>query len=164
MSLVERVNQDESLRNWINWLTEPPAVCWSWGTFHLSQRGFLNPSRGLQSGATKLSCARHVAFVHCLQLNVEQLYLRHVQLGLRGWQLSSGTQQNQSPLGFPGHLTWQLAAFTSQQGSPRRSIKHVDETNQQSWFTGGIYWCHTLYLHIVYYMESLSCINQHKLQ
>ena len=26
---VERVNQGESLVSWLNWLTEPPAVCWS---------------------------------------------------------------------------------------------------------------------------------------
>ena len=29
ISLVERVNQGESLASWLNWLTEPPAVCWS---------------------------------------------------------------------------------------------------------------------------------------
>ena len=29
-------------------------------------------------------------------------------------------------LGFPGHATWRLA-FTPQQGSPRRSLKHVDD-------------------------------------
>ena len=29
MSFVERVNQGESLASWLNWLTEPPAVCWS---------------------------------------------------------------------------------------------------------------------------------------
>ena len=29
MSFVERVNQCESLASWLNWLTEPPAVCWS---------------------------------------------------------------------------------------------------------------------------------------
>ena len=29
MSFVERVNQGESLANWLNWLTEPPAVSWS---------------------------------------------------------------------------------------------------------------------------------------
>ena len=29
MSFVERVNQGESLASWFNWLTEPPAVCWS---------------------------------------------------------------------------------------------------------------------------------------
>ena len=29
MSFVERVNQGESLTSWLNWLTEPPAVCWS---------------------------------------------------------------------------------------------------------------------------------------
>ena len=26
---MERVNQGESLVSWLNWLTEPPAVCWS---------------------------------------------------------------------------------------------------------------------------------------
>ena len=29
MSFVERVNQGESLASWLNWLTDPPAVCWS---------------------------------------------------------------------------------------------------------------------------------------
>ena len=29
MSIVERVNQGESLVNWVNWLTDSPAVCWS---------------------------------------------------------------------------------------------------------------------------------------
>ena len=29
MSFVERVNQGESLASWLNWLTVPPAVCWS---------------------------------------------------------------------------------------------------------------------------------------
>ena len=29
MSFVERVNQGESLASWLNWLTKPPAVCWS---------------------------------------------------------------------------------------------------------------------------------------
>ena len=29
MSFVERVNQGESLASWVNWLTVPPAVCWS---------------------------------------------------------------------------------------------------------------------------------------
>ena len=29
MSFVEKVNQGESLASWLNWLTEPPAVCWS---------------------------------------------------------------------------------------------------------------------------------------
>ena len=29
ISFVERVNQGESLVNWLNWLTEHPAVCWS---------------------------------------------------------------------------------------------------------------------------------------
>ena len=29
MSFVERVNQGESLASWLNWLNEPPAVCWS---------------------------------------------------------------------------------------------------------------------------------------
>ena len=29
MSFVERVNQGETLASWLNWLTEPPAVCWS---------------------------------------------------------------------------------------------------------------------------------------
>ena len=29
MSFVEWVNQGESLVSWVNWLTEPPAVCWS---------------------------------------------------------------------------------------------------------------------------------------
>ena len=29
LSFVERVNQGESLVNWLNWITEPPAVCWS---------------------------------------------------------------------------------------------------------------------------------------
>ena len=29
ISFVEMVNQGESLASWLNWLTEPPAVCWS---------------------------------------------------------------------------------------------------------------------------------------
>ena len=29
MTFVERVNQGESLASWLDWLTEPPAVCWS---------------------------------------------------------------------------------------------------------------------------------------
>ena len=29
MYFVERVNQGDSLASWLNWLTEPPAVCWS---------------------------------------------------------------------------------------------------------------------------------------
>ena len=29
MYFVERVNQGESLASWLDWLTEPPAVCWS---------------------------------------------------------------------------------------------------------------------------------------
>ena len=29
MSFAESVNQGESLFNWLNWLTEPSAVCWS---------------------------------------------------------------------------------------------------------------------------------------
>ena len=29
MSFVQRVNQGESLVNWLNWRTEPFAVCWS---------------------------------------------------------------------------------------------------------------------------------------
>ena len=28
MSFVERVNQGESMASSLNWLTEPPAVCW----------------------------------------------------------------------------------------------------------------------------------------
>ena len=29
MYFMERVNQGESLASWLNWLTEPSAVCWS---------------------------------------------------------------------------------------------------------------------------------------
>ena len=66
MSFVERVNQGGSLVNWLNWLTEPPAVCWSvcWdcvlGLITWHKGGVLNPSRGLQNGTTKLSYAMHV--------------------------------------------------------------------------------------------------------
>ena len=39
MSFVERVNQGESLASWLNWLTEPPAVCWSVIMGDLSWKG-----------------------------------------------------------------------------------------------------------------------------
>ena len=41
MSFVERVNQGKSLVSWLNWLTEPPAVCWSviMGDFSPSPKG-----------------------------------------------------------------------------------------------------------------------------
>ena len=41
-------------------------------------------------------------------------------------------------LGFPGHATWRLA-FTPQQGSPRRSLKHVDDFSSTL-----IYWWYRL--------------------
>ena len=50
MSFVERVNQGESLVNWLKWLTEPPAVCWSVITGDLS------------SGPTGIYCTRSEAF------------------------------------------------------------------------------------------------------
>ena len=57
MSFMERVNQGESLVSWLNWLTEPPAVCWS------VIMGDLSPGpKGVfwtRPEATKLSCARH---------------------------------------------------------------------------------------------------------
>ena len=39
-----------------------PLLCaslWSWGTYHLGQKGSADPSRGPQNGTTKLTCARH---------------------------------------------------------------------------------------------------------
>ena len=65
--------------------------------------------------------------------------------------------------GFPGSRNLVWLAFKPQLGSPGRSIRPVDEFNPLSWFTGGIYWCHTLHLHTVR-CNILHCINQHKLQ
>ena len=62
MSFVESVNQGESLASWLNWLTEPPCcvlVCDHGRLINQLKRSFLDPSKGLQNGSTKLCCAQH---------------------------------------------------------------------------------------------------------
>ena len=70
-------------------------------------------------------------------------------------------------LGFPGHATWRLA-FTPQQGSPRRSLEHVDDFIHNLDLlvvqTDAIHCICTQWNATLSFMESLSCINQHKLQ
>ena len=65
-----------------------------------------------------------LAFV-LAQLIVAQLH-EACSVGAQGLAAQYWNTANQSPPGFPGHATWRLA-FTPQLGSPRRSIRHVDE-------------------------------------
>ena len=60
MSFVERVNQGDSWVSWLNWLTEPPAVCWSVILGHLSpsrKRVFWTLLEAFRTGPP--SCAVH---------------------------------------------------------------------------------------------------------
>ena len=70
-------------------------------------------------------------------------------------------------LGFPGHATCRLA-FTPQPGSPRRSLGHVDDFIHNFDLlvvqTDAIHCICTQWNATLFFMESLSCINQHKLQ
>ena len=62
MSFVEMVNQGESLASWLNWLTEPPAVCWSviMGDLSASCKGktgpFQRPSERVQEAVLCTAC------------------------------------------------------------------------------------------------------------
>ena len=72
MSFVERVNQTESLANWLNWLTEPPAVCWSviMGDLSASWKGvYWTLPKAFRTGPP--SCAVHNMGIHSL-MNVKE--------------------------------------------------------------------------------------------
>ena len=68
MSFVERVNQGESLASWLNWLTEPPAVCWSVivGDLSASCKGdtgpFQGPSERVQEAVLCTACTFRMYF------------------------------------------------------------------------------------------------------
>ena len=84
MSFVERVNQGESLASWLNWLTEPPAVCWSviMGDLSASCKGdtgpFQRPSERVQEAVLCTAWNLHsdllLVSTECLKLVDTRVY------------------------------------------------------------------------------------------
>ena len=75
MYFVGRVNQGESLVNWLNWLTEPPALCWSL------------IMRDLSHGSKDVYCTRPKAFrtgrqscsMQDMSLSTKYNYVNHMK-------------------------------------------------------------------------------------
>ena len=83
MSFVERVNQGESLASGLNWLTEPPAVCWSviMGAYKPSGKGksapIQMPSERVQEAVLCTACFGSLLCLlieHCLAMESNIIY------------------------------------------------------------------------------------------